>query len=60
MGWVTEYQETSRDLGIEEDRLQFPAGPGSGTWLMTEKYMSRVETTLVAWYTNILGVGSHL
>ena len=56
MGWVTDYQLSSRDLGIEEDDLKFPAGPGSGTWFMTEKYISRVESTLVAWYTNILEV----
>lgn len=55
--WVTRYQQEVRiKLNIEEEDLAFPAGPGSGTWLMTEKYISRVESILVAWFTNILEV----
>ena len=56
MAWITDYQETLRELGIEEENLQFPAGIDSGTYQLIEKYISRIESTLVAWFTNILEV----
>lgn len=58
MAWVGDYQETLRELGIEEEDLQFPGSVENGTYQLTEKYMSRVESTLIAWFTNILEVTS--
>ena len=56
MAWIGEYHETLRELGIEEDALQFASGIDNGTYLLTDKYISRVENTLIAWFTNILEV----
>lgn len=56
MGWVSDYQETLRDLGVEEDQLHFPADRDRGTARLTEKYISRVEFTLATWFQNILEV----
>jgi len=56
MAWVTDYQETLRELGIEEADLQFPGGTDQGSYLLTEKYISRVEATLISWFANILEV----
>lgn len=47
-----------RELGIEEDDLQFAGSYDHGTFQLTEKYISRVEATLIAWFTNILEVGT--
>lgn len=56
MAWIADYQETLRELGIEENDLQFPGGIDNGTYLLTEKYISRLESTLITWFTNILEV----
>ena len=56
MAWVTDYQETLRELGIEEADLQFPGGTEHGSYLLTEKYITRVEMTLISWFNNILEV----
>ena len=53
---MAEYHETLRELGIEEDDLQFASSSDHGTFQLTEKYISRVEATLIAWFTNILEV----
>lgn len=56
MAWITDYQETLRELGIEEDSVQLPTGSDSGTYQLTEKYIARVESTLITWFNNILEV----
>ena len=56
MAWMAEYHEMLRELGIEEDDLQFAGSHDHGTFQLTEKYISRVEATLIAWFTNILEV----
>lgn len=56
MAWIADYQETLRELGIGEDDLQFPTAMDHGTYQLTEKYISRVESTLINWFTNILEV----
>ena len=56
MAWMAEYHETLRELGIEEEDLQFASSSDHGTFQLTEKYISRVESTLIAWFTNILEV----
>ena len=56
MEWITEYQDTLRELGLEEEDLQFPAGKDRGSALLTEKYISRMEATVTGWFTNILEV----
>lgn len=56
MGWIMEYQQTLRDLGIGEDDLHFPTDSLRGISQMSEKYISRIESTLTTWFTNILEV----
>lgn len=56
LSWVTDYQEVLRDLGVEEEQIAFSNSKDCGTVLMTEKYISRVESTLTTWFTNILEV----
>ena len=56
MEWITEYQDTLRELGVEEEDLQFPAGKDRGSALLTEKYIGRMEATVTGWFTNILEV----
>jgi hypothetical protein len=58
MAWVNDYQETLRELGIEEVDLQFPSGTERGSYLLTEKYISRLEATLISWFANILEVAA--
>ena len=53
---MAEYHETLQELGIEEEDLQFASSSDHGSFQLTEKYISRVESTLIAWYTNILEV----
>ena len=56
MGWVNQYHDTLRDLGIEEDELGFPAGSDRGIGMLTDKYIDRMRQQLNAWCTNILQV----
>ena len=56
MAWVGSYQETCRDLGIDDAELDFPAGPGRGIAALVDCYTSRVHGLLNTWFTNILEV----
>ena len=58
MGWVNQYHDTLRDLGIEEDELGFPVGSERGIGMLTDKYIDRMHQQLNAWCTNILQVPS--
>ncbi len=53
---MADYHETLRELGIEEEDLQFASTSDHGNFQLTEKYISRVESTLITWFTNILEV----
>ncbi len=54
MSWVGRYQDTCRDLGIEDDKLDFPKG--RGLTMLIDKYIDRIHQTLKTWFTNILEV----
>ena len=54
MGWISGYQETLGDLGIEEEEARFPQGGSRGTTLLINKYIERMHATLHAWFVNIL------
>ena len=56
MGWVNQYHDTLRDLGIEEDELGFPTGSDRGIGMLTDKYIERMRQQLNAWCSNILEV----
>jgi len=56
IGWTNNYQETLRELGLEEDDIAFPDGPDRGSTVLIDKYISRISTTLHAWFVNILEV----
>lgn len=56
MGWVNQYHDTLRDLGIEEDELGFPSGSDRGIGMLTDKYIDRMRQQLNSWFTNILQV----
>ncbi len=56
MTWVGSYQETCRELGIEEAELEFPGGPGRGIAALVDCYTTRVHGLLNTWFTNILEV----
>ena len=56
MTWVGSYQETCRELGIEESELEFPAGQGRGIAALVDCYTTRVHGLLNTWFTNILEV----
>ena len=57
MGWVNQYSDTLRDLGIEEDELGFPSGSDRGMGMLTDKYIERMRQQLNTWFTNILQAG---
>ncbi len=57
MGWISGYQETLGDLGLEEEEAHFPEGGSRGTTLLIDKYIERMRATLHAWFVNILEVG---
>lgn len=59
MGWVNQYSDTLRDLGIEEDELGFPTGSDRGVGTLTDKYIERMRQQLNTWFTNILQVNSN-
>ena len=54
MAWVGSYQETCRDLGIDDTELEFPAGPGRGIAALVDCYTRRVHGLLNTWFSNIL------
>ena len=54
MAWVGSYQDTCRELGIEDDDLEFPVGQGRGIGALVDKYTERVAGLLSTWFTNIL------
>lgn len=56
MTWVSRYQESCRELGIEDDKLEFPKGRGLA--MLIDKYIERIHQTLKTWFTNILEVCS--
>ena len=56
MGWISGYQETLGDLGIEDEEARFPQGGSRGTTLLIDKYIERMHATLHAWFVNILEV----
>ena len=56
--WTNNYQETLRELGLEDDDIMFPEGPDRGTTVLIDKYIERMRTTLHAWFVNILEVWS--
>ena len=58
IGWTSNYQETLRELGLEEEDIAFPEGPDRGTTVLIDKYIERMRTTLHAWFVNILEVRS--
>lgn len=59
MGWVNQYHDTLRDLGIEEVELGFPLTSDRGIGMLTDKYIDRMRQQLNAWCTNILQVSCH-
>ena len=56
LAWVNQYQETLRDLGIEEDEVRFSDSSSGGEGLLLRKYVERLHSTLTTWCTNILEV----
>ena len=56
IGWTSNYQETLRELGLEEEDIAFPEGPDRGTTVLIDKYIARMRSTLHTWFVNILEV----
>ena len=56
MSWVASYQDTCRELGINDGELEFPAGAGRGIAALVDCYTQRVHGLLNTWFTNILEV----
>lgn len=60
MQWVNQYQETLRNLGVEEALVLLPVAPWSdpegrpGMSRLIESYTTRMEQTLTTWFKNIL------
>ncbi|KAK9812960.1 hypothetical protein WJX72_006516 [[Myrmecia] bisecta] len=52
--WISSYQDTCRELGIEEEEIVFPKGTDRGITLLIDKYIERMHDTLNTWFTNIL------
>ena len=59
LAWVNQYQETLRDLGIEEDEVRFSDSSSGGEGLLLRKYVERLHSTLTTWCTNILELRTH-
>jgi hypothetical protein len=57
IGWTSNYQETLKELGLEDADVGFPEGPDRGSTVLIAKYIARIRTTLHAWFENILEVG---
>lgn len=56
MRWVSEYQETLRDLDVADEELHFPAGADRGCALLIQKYAGRMQAMLTSWIQNIVEV----
>ena len=56
MGWTSNYQETLKELGLEDCDIGFPEGPDRGMTLLVNKYITRMRATLHTWFANILEV----
>jgi hypothetical protein len=56
IGWTSNYQETLRELGLEDEDVLFPQGPDRGYTVLVEKYIHRITSTLRTWFVNILEV----
>lgn len=59
IGWTSNYQETLRELGLEDEDVVFPQGPDRGYTLLVERYIQRTSSTLHTWFVNILEVSRH-
>ena len=58
IGWTSNYQETLKELGLEDGDVGFPEGPDRGCTVLVGKYIARIRTTLHAWFENILEASS--
>ena len=56
VGWLSGYQETLKELGLEDSEIVFPEGPDRGMTLLVGKYIARMRGTLHTWFVNILQV----
>ncbi len=56
VGWLSGYQETLKELGLEDNEITFPEGPDRGMTLLVGKYITRMRGTLHTWFVNILQV----
>ena len=56
MGWVSGYQATLRELGLDDEDVNFPSGANRGVSVLISKYTDRMHATLQAWFVNILEV----
>lgn len=54
VGWTSNYQETLKELGLEDGDIAFPEGPDRGMTLLVGKYIARMRATLHTWFVNIL------
>jgi hypothetical protein len=54
VGWTSNYQETLKELGLEDSDIGFPEGPDRGMTLLVSKYITRMRATLHTWFVNIL------
>ena len=57
VGWTSGYQETLKELGLEDSDIVFPEGHDRGMTLLVNKYIMRMRATLHTWFVNILQVG---
>ena len=58
VGWTSGYQETLKELGLEDSDIVFPEGHDRGMTLLVNKYIMRMRATLHTWFVNILQVGT--
>lgn len=56
VGWTSNYQETLKELGLEDGDIGFPEGPDRGMTLLVNMYITRMHATLHTWFVNILEV----
>ena len=60
IGWMSGYQETLKELGLEDGDIGFPEGRDRGMTLLGAKYIPRMHATLHTWFVNILQVRPRL
>ena len=48
IGWTSNYQETLKELGLEDADVGFPEGPDRGSTVLIAKYISRIRTTALS------------